>query len=189
MAGIHSAHKKTFTFSTSSTRKKNSWDIKTSEWMVGARTLAQSISFMVVYSMDIAATSRVAKPLTPSTVTHWRNSEKTQETSQDIFVRTVLEMWECEWHRQKHHNAHIKRFTQSSFPALKPFQSACPITEQAVLDAVKNDTLFGLIECDIHVPTILKIILVSYNLFSKTCHLRDNVLVHSCMSTLRRTNF
>ena len=45
---------------------------------------------------------------------------------------------------------------QSRFPALKPFQSASPIAEQAVLDAVKNDTLFGLIECDIHVPNRLK---------------------------------
>ena len=45
---------------------------------------------------------------------------------------------------------------QSRFPALKPFQSASPIAEQAVLDAVKNDTLFGLIECDIHVPNHLK---------------------------------
>ena len=69
---------------------------------------------------------------------------------------TVVEMWECEWQRQKHHNTHIKQFIQSRFPALKPFQSASPIAEQAVLDAVKNDTLFGLIECDIHVPNRLK---------------------------------
>ena len=79
----------------------------------------------------------------------------TRYLREDVRV-TVVEMWECEWQRQKHHNTHIKQFIQSRFPALKPFQSASPIAEQAVLDAVKNDTLFGLIECDIHVPNHLE---------------------------------
>ena len=139
--------------------------------MVGARTLTQSISFMAVYSMDIAATSRVAKPLTPSTVTHWRNSEKTQQTSQDIFVRTWEWLWwKCGSVNGKGKNTTTHTSNSSYNPVSLPsnlFRVLPP--SQSKLSWMPSKMTLCLVSLNVTFMclTILKIILVSYNLFSK----------------------
>ena len=52
----------------------------------------------------------------------------------------VIEMWECEWRKI----------------CPQPTQHQQPKTTQDILKGVRDDSLFGMVECDIHVPDHLK---------------------------------
>ena len=52
----------------------------------------------------------------------------------------VVEMWECEWKRERD----------------PPPRQKCNMTQQQILAAVVDGTLFGMIECDIRVPSGLR---------------------------------
>ena len=52
----------------------------------------------------------------------------------------VVEMWECDWKRERD----------------PPPRQKCKMTQNEILAAVIDGTLFGMIECDIHVPPELR---------------------------------
>ena len=52
----------------------------------------------------------------------------------------VIEMWECEWKRERD----------------PPPRQKCTMTQQQIIAAVVDGTLFGMIECDIRVPSELR---------------------------------
>ena len=61
----------------------------------------------------------------------------------------VVEMWECEW-REVHNEADVKTFfAPSSHPRWT-------MTQQQILAAVVDGTLFGMVECDVRVPEELQ---------------------------------
>jgi len=66
---------------------------------------------------------------------------------------TVVEHWECQWQEIKRQNQDIQHFLNTKCPVQKPFQGQ---SEQDILNAVCQNKLFGLIQCDIHVPQHLQ---------------------------------
>ena len=67
---------------------------------------------------------------------------------------TVVEMWECEWQQKKAHDKNIQRFIATRFR--RHLDKKRHMTQDEILGAVKTDMLFGLVECDIHVPEALQ---------------------------------
>ena len=65
----------------------------------------------------------------------------------------LIELWECKWTQLKCHCLNLRQFIQKQRKHLhnKPF-----MTEKEIIDAVKSNELFGLVECDISVPPHLK---------------------------------
>ena len=78
-------------------------------------------------------------------------------------------MWECEFMEMKK-NDKIKQFIADRSP---PFYRCHPhaVNETTILDCVRNNTFFGAIECDVHVPPELT------DFFSEFCPLFANVEV------------
>ncbi|KAK7087561.1 hypothetical protein V1264_021595 [Littorina saxatilis] len=65
----------------------------------------------------------------------------------------VVEMWECEWAREKRTNAKLREFLKETFVSTKLYG---PMTQTAMKRAIEKGTIFGFVECDIHVPESLK---------------------------------
>ena len=66
----------------------------------------------------------------------------------------LVECWECEWRDMKKTNKDLQRFIATRLR--RPLDKVKTMTLQTILGAVKNETLFGCIECDIHVPEPLR---------------------------------
>ena len=86
--------------------------------------------------------------------------EKTGEISkylkEEVGVK-VVEMWECRWDHMRCHDPEVRQFCRSRFPYKRADFSHCEaITPDDILRSVKEEKLFGLIECDIEVPDTLK---------------------------------
>ena len=62
-----------------------------------------------------------------------------------------MEMYECEWKRMRERDPEIKAFVQSRRSVPKT-----TLTEDEVINAVRDGSMFGLIEVDIQVPDNLK---------------------------------
>lgn len=60
----------------------------------------------------------------------------------------VVEMRECTFRNNVRSNLRLKKFTNSR----KPNMSQGSLSSEDVIVAVMNDTLFGMVECDIRVP-------------------------------------
>ena len=57
----------------------------------------------------------------------------------------VVEMWECEW-KEVRNESDVKTFLT---PSRRPRRY---MTQQQILAAVVDGTLFGMVECDVRVP-------------------------------------
>ena len=68
----------------------------------------------------------------------------------------LREMYECEWRRLKRTNSVIATFVNEHLGFRPCFFPTPVVTETSILDAVKNDKIFGLVRCDIRVPEHLK---------------------------------
>jgi len=66
---------------------------------------------------------------------------------------TVIEMWECAWYTQKKTCARTKKFLSANHPT--PSFST-PWTKHGIIKRIKDGSLFGMVECDIHVPDSLR---------------------------------
>ena len=60
------------------------------------------------------------------------------------------ELWECEWKQMKENMPELRRFISVQFR--RSIDKIKTMTEREILDAVKDNTLFGMVECDIKVP-------------------------------------
>ena len=61
----------------------------------------------------------------------------------------VVEMWECEW-KEVRNESDVKTFLA---PSSRPIWT---MTQQQILAAVVDGTLFGMVECDVRVPEELQ---------------------------------
>ena len=80
---------------------------------------------------------------------------------------TVVELWECEWRRMKKTNPLLRRFLDSEFK--RPLDQCWTLTQEQILESVVNESLFGVVECDIRVPESLK------EKFSEMCPIFKNI--------------
>ena len=78
--------------------------------------------------------------------------EETQRNSAYIKKQGfhLVECWECEWREMKKRNTALQRFIATHLR--RPLDKVKTMTTRSIVNAVKNDTLFGCVECDIHVP-------------------------------------
>lgn len=79
---------------------------------------------------------------------------KTDEIS--TYIRNegfnVVAMWQCEWKSEQSNNVLIREFLKK---ARLPHHTKKTMTQQEVLRLIRDGSLFGLVECDIHVPPAL----------------------------------
>lgn len=60
----------------------------------------------------------------------------------------MIEKWECEFLNDIQKNANLKAFVESR----RPQTPQRNVNQDEILNAVKDDRLFGMVECDIRVP-------------------------------------
>jgi len=77
----------------------------------------------------------------------------------------VVELWECGWRQMKKTSFEVQRFLVRF---RRPLDHHRTLTQQQILQAVLDDNLFGVIECDIHIPENLK------ETFSEMCPIFKN---------------
>ena len=82
----------------------------------------------------------------------------------------VVEMWECDWKRERD----------------PPPRQKWKMTQQQIIAAVVDGTLFGMIECDIHVPPELRPYFSEMQPIFKNTFMRQYAEEHDIMSTPRR---
>ena len=70
----------------------------------------------------------------------------------------LVEMWGCRWQQIKCQQPEIRKFLRTRFGS--PLDRKSTLTKTEILEAVQNDTLFGVVECDIHIPDELNPILL-----------------------------
>jgi len=78
----------------------------------------------------------------------------------------VIEMRECDWKKMKRTNPLLRNFLDSEFS--RPLDRCWTLTQEEILQAVMNNTIFGVVECDIRVPEALK------EKFSEMCPIFKN---------------
>ena len=66
----------------------------------------------------------------------------------------LIECWECKWIEMQKKNKDLQAFISTSLRRL--LDQVKTMTEETVLAAVVDGTLFGCVECDIRVPDHLK---------------------------------
>ena len=106
-------------------------------------------------------------------------SEETEENSQ--YIRDegydLVQIWECQWRHMKKTNSPIKEFLASEFQ--RPLDKHRTLTEQQIVQAVRDGSLSGCVECDIRVPDSLK------SKFSEMCRLFLPVQFKECWNASR----
>ena len=70
----------------------------------------------------------------------------------------VVEISQCEWEDQKHSDPIIQAFLKEKFPPKIPLFEHIKgtVTDDHVRQAILNGSLFGLVQCDVHVPPHLE---------------------------------
>jgi hypothetical protein len=66
----------------------------------------------------------------------------------------VVELWECQWNAMKKQNADLRTFITGQ--CRQPMDKVLTLTDNEVLQAIMQDKLFGMVECDIEVPQQLR---------------------------------
>ena len=82
--------------------------------------------------------------------------EETQKNSTYIRKQgyNLVECWGCEWRVTKKTNKELQRFIATRLR--RPLDKMKTMSMENILAAVRNETLFGCVECDIHVPDNLR---------------------------------
>ena len=62
----------------------------------------------------------------------------------------LVECWECEWREMKEDDPVLRQFIDTKLR--RPLDRMKTMTKETILSAVLDGTLFGCVECDIHVP-------------------------------------
>ncbi len=94
--------------------------------------------------------------------------EETQKNSHYIRKQgfNLVECWECEWRAMKKTNKELQRFIATHLR--RPLDKMKTMSMENILAAVRNEVLFGCVECDIHVPNHLR------EKFSEMCPIFKN---------------
>ena len=66
----------------------------------------------------------------------------------------LIEVFECQWRRLKKTNSQVQHFLSTKFQ--RPLDHHETLTKDQILKAICNESLFGVVECDVQVPDHLK---------------------------------
>ena len=66
----------------------------------------------------------------------------------------LREIWECRWRRLKITNSAVQQFLSTKFQ--RPLDHQKNLTKEKIIRAISDESLFGVVECDIRVPDHLK---------------------------------
>ena len=66
----------------------------------------------------------------------------------------LVEIYECQWRRIKKTNSQVQQFRNSKFN--RPLDHHKTLTQDQILSAIRNESLFRVVECDVRVPDALK---------------------------------
>ena len=82
--------------------------------------------------------------------------EETKETSKYIKDQgwNLVEIYECQWRWIKKTNPQLQQFLNSKFN--RPLDHHKTLTENQILSAIRSESLFRVVECDVRVPGALK---------------------------------
>ncbi|KAL9961203.1 hypothetical protein ACROYT_G030104 [Oculina patagonica] len=82
--------------------------------------------------------------------------EETEANSKYIEEQgyNLVQIWECQWLKMTRTSLAIHQFLQSKFH--RPLDSYVNPSQKQILSAIRKNYLFGVVECDIHVPDHLK---------------------------------
>ncbi|CAH3044868.1 unnamed protein product [Porites lobata] len=82
--------------------------------------------------------------------------EETKEISKYIKDQGyhLVEIYECQWRRIKKTNSQVQQFLNSKFN--RPLDHHKTLTQDQILSAIRSESLFGVVECDVRVPDALK---------------------------------
>ena len=78
-----------------------------------------------------------------------KNSEYIQQCGYKL-----VELWECEWKKMKQEDPDLRQFLAKKYR--NPLIRKRTMTQEEILQAVVNEKLFGLVQCDIETPEALK---------------------------------
>ena len=79
----------------------------------------------------------------------------------------LVECWECEWLAMKKRNCILQEFINTHLR--RPLDSTKTLAKDSIISHVMDGTLFGCVECDIHVPDNLN------HHFAEMCPIFKNV--------------
>ena len=82
--------------------------------------------------------------------------EETKETSKYIKDQGyhLVEIYECQWRRIKKTNSQVQQFLNSKFN--RPLDHHKTLTQDQILSAIRSESFFRVVECDVRVPYALK---------------------------------
>ena len=82
--------------------------------------------------------------------------EETKETSTYIKDQGyhLVEIYECQWRRIKKTNSQVQQFLNSKFN--RPLDHHKTLTQDQILSAIRSESFFRVVECDVRVPYALK---------------------------------
>ena len=78
----------------------------------------------------------------------------------------LVEMWECKYRRKRTEDENLKQFLDTY---RRPLHDKSKMTEKEIMEAVMSGKLYGLVECDIHVPEEIRPV------FAEMCPIFKNV--------------
>ena len=93
--------------------------------------------------------------------------EESKATSKYIRGLHLVEIYECQWRRIKKINSQVQQFLNSKFD--RPLDHHKTLTQDQILSAIKNESLFELVECDVRVPDALR------PKFAEMCPIFNNI--------------
>ncbi|CAH3160600.1 unnamed protein product [Porites lobata] len=81
-----------------------------------------------------------------------------ETTANSKYIRdqgyNLVEMWECQWRRMKKTNSAVQYFMNRKFH--RPLDHLQTLDQNQIIKAIRDESLFGVVECDITVPDHLK---------------------------------
>ena len=103
-----------------------------------------------------------------------KRRERTQSRTNTLrsLGYTIIEVYECEWKRMKMQDKKVKAYLKSISPTL--FNQDTTTTD--IIDLVKNNKIFGAVECDIKVPEILYSRFSEFSPIFRTCNVDMNII-------------
>ena len=129
--------------------------IRVDGWNAQTKTVYQFHGCLFHGHVCCKTQGKTINPVNGKTLTELR--ENTQEITNylrdNVKVR-VIEKWECEWEQDKQTNPQIRPFLSEKFIRnnSSPFRRLTEITCADIEKAVKDGSLFGLVQCGIRVP-------------------------------------
>ena len=96
---------------------------------------------------------KIRPSLTDDDITRGTKKRELDELRNDYIrekVYTKEEMWECSWWDQFKNNVDVKNHVRTHFPFKRP------LSTNSLVQNIRNETMFGYVQCDLSVPDVLE---------------------------------